>query len=113
MFIKSTTLLRNLGTLLAIVGIATLAQTALGQSPSPPLPSGSLSLPRPDFHFRGEVGRTYLDSDPATFPQIVRPPKGAQHHEREEASSDRDGHARSVRAAQLGTLEETHSPALT
>jgi arylsulfatase A-like enzyme len=77
MFIKSTTLLRNLGTLLAIVGIATLAQTALGQSPSPPLPSGSLSLPRPDFHFRGEVGRTYLDSDPATFPQIVRPPKGA------------------------------------
>jgi hypothetical protein len=21
-------------------------------------------LPRPDFHFPGEVGRTYLDSDP-------------------------------------------------
>jgi hypothetical protein len=25
-------------------------------------------LPRPDFHFPGEVGRTYLDSDPAQFP---------------------------------------------
>ena len=28
-------------------------------------------LPRPDFHFTGEVGRTYQDSDPATFPQPV------------------------------------------
>lgn len=27
-------------------------------------------LPRPDFHFPGNVGRTYLDSDPATFPKI-------------------------------------------
>ena len=35
------------------------------------------ALPRPDFRFRGQVGRTYQDSDPATFPQIVRPPKGA------------------------------------
>ena len=34
-------------------------------------------LPRPDFHFTGEVGRTYLDSDPAQFPQPVQPPKGA------------------------------------
>ena len=25
-------------------------------------------LPRPDFHFPGEVGRTYLESDPAQFP---------------------------------------------
>jgi hypothetical protein len=25
-------------------------------------------LPRPDFHFPGEIGRTYLDSDPAQFP---------------------------------------------
>jgi arylsulfatase len=35
------------------------------------------SLPRPDFHFPGNVGRTYLDSDPATFPQVVRPSKSA------------------------------------
>jgi sulfatase-like protein len=34
-------------------------------------------LPRPDFHFSGEVGRTYLDSDPAQFPQPVQAPKGA------------------------------------
>ena len=34
-------------------------------------------LPRPDFHFTGEVGRTYLDSDPAQFPQPVQPPEGA------------------------------------
>ncbi|TCM16036.1 arylsulfatase [Novosphingobium sp. PhB165] len=34
-------------------------------------------LPRPDFHFTGEIGRTYQDSDPATFPQPVQPPKGA------------------------------------
>lgn len=34
-------------------------------------------LPRPDFHFRGEVGRTYRDSDPAQFPQPVAAPKGA------------------------------------
>lgn len=34
-------------------------------------------LPRPDFHFTGEVGRTFKDSDPATFPQPVQPPAGA------------------------------------
>src|SRR5215470_11545536 len=34
-------------------------------------------LPRPDFHFPGNVGRTFLDSDPAQFPQPVQAPKGA------------------------------------
>jgi arylsulfatase A-like enzyme len=34
-------------------------------------------LPRPDFHFTGSVGRTYLDSDPAQFPQPVSAPAGA------------------------------------
>ena len=34
-------------------------------------------LPRPDFHFPGNIGRTYLDSDPAQFPQPVKAPKGA------------------------------------
>jgi hypothetical protein len=34
-------------------------------------------LPRPDFHFPGEIGRTYLDSDPAQFPQPVEAPRGA------------------------------------
>jgi arylsulfatase len=34
-------------------------------------------LPRPDFHFAGNVGRTYLNSDPPQFPQPVQAPKGA------------------------------------
>jgi len=34
-------------------------------------------LPRPDFHFPGNVGRTFADSDPAQFPQPVQAPKGA------------------------------------
>jgi arylsulfatase len=34
-------------------------------------------LPRPDFHFPGNVGRTFLDSDPPKFPQPVQAPKGA------------------------------------
>src|SRR6266566_2328522 len=43
-------------------------------TPSPGTPS---VLPRPDFHFPGNVGRTYLDSDPPQFPQPVQAPKGA------------------------------------
>jgi arylsulfatase len=73
----STVLFRNFGTLLATVGIVMLANTAFAQSPASPATGGLLSLPRPDFRFQGQVGRTYQDSDPATFPQIVRPPKGA------------------------------------
>jgi hypothetical protein len=43
-----------------------------------PPPAASLSvLPRPDFHFPGNVGRTYLDSDSPQFPQLVQAPKGA------------------------------------
>jgi len=34
-------------------------------------------LPRPDFQFEGNVGRTYLDSDPPQFPRPVQAPKGA------------------------------------
>src|SRR5262245_30443466 len=34
-------------------------------------------LPRPDYHFDGEIGRTYKDSDPPRFPQPVQAPKGA------------------------------------
>src|SRR5262245_37118032 len=73
---KASVLLRCVGSLLAL-SAATIAQPALAQSLGPIVPNGALSLPRPDFHFKGQVGRTYQDSDPATFPQIVRPPKGA------------------------------------
>ena len=34
-------------------------------------------LPQPDFRFSGRVGRTYLESDKAQFPQMVQAPKGA------------------------------------
>jgi arylsulfatase A-like enzyme len=34
-------------------------------------------LPRPDFRFPGEVGRTYLESSAAQFPKPVQAPKGA------------------------------------
>ena len=34
-------------------------------------------LPRPDSHFEGNVGRTYLESDTPQFPQPVKAPEGA------------------------------------
>ena len=34
-------------------------------------------LPRPDFQFKGKVGKTYKDSDPPQFPQPVKAPKRA------------------------------------
>jgi arylsulfatase A-like enzyme len=66
----------------ALVAPIVLAQSGPAQSPpaiptniSPP--AAAQSLPRPDFHFPGNVGRTYQDSDSPMFPQVVRPPKGA------------------------------------
>ena len=53
---------------------AAIAQTATA---SPPATGTPTVLPRPDFHFPGNVGRTYKDSDPAQFPQPVQAPKGA------------------------------------
>lgn len=50
------------------------SKTAL--KPAAPEPTPDV-LPRPDFHFPGEVGRTYLESDPAQFPQPVAAPEGA------------------------------------
>ena len=54
---------------------------AAAQSPDQAFPAATIPgvLPRPDadFHFPGNVGRTYLDSDPAPFPQPVQAPKGA------------------------------------
>jgi len=34
-------------------------------------------LPRPEKHFQGVVGTTYMDSDPATFPKATTAPPGA------------------------------------
>src|SRR5262245_26171004 len=58
----------------ALVAWATLH----AQNPAPPPQSATPTvLPRPDFRFPGNVGRTYQDSDPAQFPQPVQAPKGA------------------------------------
>ena len=72
---------------LTLVLVALTAPISLAQSSTPqdrpaistsvPPPPGTQSLPRPDFHFPGNVGRTYQDSDPPTFPKVVRPPQGA------------------------------------
>ena len=72
-------------TKLAFLALAVLAapmfltQAAAGaENIAPAQTPGTPSvLPRPDFHFLGNVGRTYRDSDPAQFPQPVQAPKGA------------------------------------
>src|SRR6188768_2365981 len=40
-------------------------------------PEESHVLPRPDFKYRGNVGRTIAESDPPQFPLPVRAPAGA------------------------------------
>jgi arylsulfatase A-like enzyme len=61
------------------VAQARLGPAPAAQSQDKAFPAGSTPnvLPRPDFHYPGNVGRTYLDSDPPQFPQPVQAPKGA------------------------------------
>src|SRR5262245_24344463 len=66
----------------ATAALVTVALTCALASPARssdtfPAPSTPSVLPRPDFHFPGSVGRTYLDSDPPQFPQPVQAPKAA------------------------------------
>jgi arylsulfatase A-like enzyme len=64
-----------------LAGTGTVSAQSQTSAPPPattvPAPPPTQSLPRPDFRYKGQVGRTYQDSDPPTFPQVVRPPKGA------------------------------------
>ena len=63
--------------LAAVVGLSCEAAFAQ-QGPAPNKSAGTPQiLPRPDSRFDGNVGRTYLDSDPPQFPQPVQAPKGA------------------------------------
>jgi arylsulfatase len=57
--------------------ILALASPAFAQGQTFPPANTPSALPRPDFQFPGNVGRTYLDSDPPQFPQPVQAPKGA------------------------------------
>jgi arylsulfatase len=65
--------------LAALALILALASPAFAQGQDKTFPPASTPsvLPRPDFHFPGNVGRTYLDSNPPQFPQPVQAPKGA------------------------------------
>jgi hypothetical protein len=56
-------------TLTALAFIWALASPALAQDQDKAFPPANTPsvLPRPDFHFPGNVGRTYLDSDPPQF----------------------------------------------
>ncbi|BCA53091.1 arylsulfatase [Nitrospira sp. KM1] len=54
-----------------------LAENMKTDEASPVADGTPTVLPRPDFRFPGSVGRTFLDSDPAQFPQPVQAPKGA------------------------------------
>jgi arylsulfatase len=68
----------SLGWLVASGRLATFALARDNSKTDQPPNGGTPSvLPRPDFHFPGNIGRTYLDSDPPQFPQPVQAPKGA------------------------------------
>jgi len=62
-------------------GTSTVSAQSQTSAPPPattvPPPQPTQSLPRPDFRYKGQVGRTYQDSDAPTFPQVLRPPSGA------------------------------------
>src|SRR5262245_28964 len=66
-------------TFTALALILALASPALAQGQEKTFPPANTPsvLPRPDFHFSGNVGRTYLDSDAPQLPQPVQAPKGA------------------------------------
>ncbi|MEQ9689605.1 MAG: hypothetical protein RLO48_07730, partial [Bauldia litoralis] len=62
--------------LAAVAGLSCEANAQ--QPPDPTMSTGTPQvLPRPDYHFNGNVGRTYLESDTPKFPQPVKAPDGA------------------------------------
>ncbi|HXB92977.1 MAG TPA: sulfatase-like hydrolase/transferase, partial [Puia sp.] len=61
-----------------LAGWLVLSNASFAQQTPPVGPARTPTvLPRPDFRFPGEVGRTYLESSPAQFPQPIKAPKGA------------------------------------
>jgi hypothetical protein len=53
--------------LAAVAGLS--CEAAAQQAPAPSISAGTpQTLPRPDSHFDGNVGRTYLESDTPQFP---------------------------------------------
>jgi arylsulfatase len=74
---------RSRGVLIAVCGLMSLTllcELSRGATPAATNEEsrGTPSvLPRPDFHFPGNVGRTILDSDKPQFPQPAQPPENA------------------------------------
>ncbi len=63
-------LLISAGTMILSTPVSAVAQQA-------PAAQGAVSLPYPDYHFQGTVGRTLADSAPAKFLAPIRPSAGA------------------------------------
>jgi arylsulfatase A-like enzyme len=62
---------------LALVSTLALSVPAAAQSSAPETRGTPNVLPRADYKFTGQVGRTVADSDPARFPQPVAAPANA------------------------------------
>ncbi len=64
---------------IAIAITAVNSVTAIAQHATSPgvSPRGQATLPYAEQKYRGNVGTSYLDSDPAQFPAPQKPPKGA------------------------------------
>jgi arylsulfatase len=77
----ATAAMLTVGALLGWLAASGLLNIALGQdkranSADLLATAGTPSvLPRPDFHFQGNVGRTYLDSDPPSSHSRYRHPR--------------------------------------
>ena len=72
MQVRSTLLFAVFITVGAPLSAQSPAAGALAATTAPPPPLAE-SLPRPDFRFKGQVGRIYQDSDPPTFPPGCAP----------------------------------------
>lgn len=61
------------------IGASTYALSAVAQTAPPPIAAqdGQPTLPYAEQKFRGNVGTTYVDSDPAQFPAPISAPEGA------------------------------------
>lgn len=62
---------------LASLSISVAAPLSAQETSRWPEASTPSVLPRPDFRFKGNIGRTIEDTDPAEFPQPVQAPEGA------------------------------------
>lgn len=66
------------GTIILVACAAFLSAPAFAQSdPNNPAPGTPTVLPRPDYRFQGDVGRTVADSAPSRFPTPVSAPANA------------------------------------